>query len=166
MSPSRRHLGTIALSLAWVWTAGAAWADKPEGKGKDKNGNGPRDRGPAGGAPQRAAPQAAGAAVVFRFGDDDRRIVGDYYRTQVKAGHCPPGLAKKGNGCQPPGQAKKWQRGRPLPAGVRYYALPVELRVRLPVPPPNHRYVQIAGDILLIAIGTAIVVDAIEDILR
>ena len=26
-------------------------------------------------------------------------------------GHCPPGLAKKGNGCQPPGQAKKYGRG-------------------------------------------------------
>jgi len=24
---------------------------------------------------------------------------------------CPPGLAKKNNGCMPPGQAKKWQRG-------------------------------------------------------
>lgn len=157
MRPSRRHLGTIALSLAWVWAAGPAWADKPEGKGKDKdrNGRGPRDRGPA-----------AGASVVFRFGDDERRVVGDYYRAQVEAGHCPPGLAKKGKGCRPPGQAKKWQRGRPLPAGVQFYALPVELRVRLPVPPPNHRYVQIAGDILLIAIGTAIVVDAIEDILR
>lgn len=159
MNPSRRHLGTIALSLAWVCATGPAWADKPEGKGKGKGKDKGKDKDDHG-------PREGGATVGFRFGDDERRIVGDYYRTQLKAGRCPPGLAKKGNGCQPPGQAKKWQRGQPLPAGVRYQTLPQELHVRLPVPPPNHRYVQIAGDILLIAIGTAIVVDAIEDILR
>lgn len=166
MNPSRRHLGTIALSLALVWTAGPAWADKPEGKGKDKNGQGPRDRGPAGGAPQRGAAEVGAAAVSFRFGDGERRIVSDYYGAQLRAGNCPPGLAKKGNGCQPPGQAKKWRLGQPLPADLRYQELPVELRVRLPLPPPDHRYVQIAGDILLIAIGTAIVVDALENIMR
>jgi hypothetical protein len=107
-----------------------------------------------------------GAAVNLSFSSDDRRIVMDYYGAQVRAGKCPPGLAKKNNGCQPPGQAKKWQRGRPLPRDVAYYDLPPELSVRLRVPPPNHRYVQIAGDILMIAIGTSLVVDAIEDIFR
>ncbi|RWR53174.1 excinuclease ABC subunit A [Sinirhodobacter ferrireducens] len=29
----------------------------------------------------------------------------------AQAPGCPPGLAKKNNGCMPPGQAKKWQRG-------------------------------------------------------
>jgi Ni/Co efflux regulator RcnB len=38
--------------------------------------------------------------------------------------------------------------------------------VRLPPPPPRHRYVRVAGDILLIAVGASIVVDAIEDIIR
>jgi hypothetical protein len=32
-----------------------------------------------------------------------------------RRGHCPPGLAKKHNGCMPPGQAKKWQIGHQLP---------------------------------------------------
>ncbi|WP_372887282.1 RcnB family protein [Shimia sp.] len=36
--------------------------------------------------------------------------------------------------------------------------------MRLSAPPPDYRYVQVAGDILLIAIGTSIVIDAIEDI--
>lgn len=107
-----------------------------------------------------------GAIVDFRFTSDDRRIVLDYYGAQVRRGACPPGLAKKNNGCQPPGQAKKWQRGQPLPRNVAYYDLPRELSVRLSVPPPNHRYVQIAGDILMIAIGTRMVVDAIEDIVQ
>ena len=38
--------------------------------------------------------------------------------------------------------------------------------MRLAPPPPNHRYVQVAGDVLMIAVGTGLVVDAIEDILR
>src|SRR3989339_675574 len=67
-------------------------------------------------------------------------------------------VEKKSSGCQPPGQAKKWKKGYPL--RDKYYDLPDELVIRLPVPPLNHRYVRVAGDILLIAIGTSMVVDA------
>jgi hypothetical protein len=66
----------------------------------------------------------------------------------------------------PPGQAKKWRYGRPLPRDVIYYEVPHELVVRLPPAPPGHRYVRVAADILLIAVGTAIVMDAIEDLGR
>jgi len=38
--------------------------------------------------------------------------------------------------------------------------------MRLPLPPVNPRHVELAGDILLVAVGTAIVVDAVENILR
>lgn len=107
-----------------------------------------------------------GVRVEFRFGDQDRRIVRDYYGGEVRGGKCPPGLAKKGNGCMPPGQAKKWSMGRPLPRDIVYYDLPHNLIVRLPPPPVGHRYVQVAGDVLLIAVGTSMVVDAIQDILR
>lgn len=104
--------------------------------------------------------------VQYRFSDDSRRVLIDYYGGQVRAGHCPPGLAKRGNGCMPPGQAKKWRVGYVLPVGVRYYPLAPEILVLLPPPPPHHRYVQIAGDILMIAIGTSMVVDAVDNILR
>ena len=103
---------------------------------------------------------------IIGFRSDDRRIVSDYYGSQVRAGKCPPGLAKKHNGCLPPGQAKKWRKGYPLGRDVVFYDLPRDLRSRLPAPPPNHRYVQVAGDVLLIAVGSSMVVDAIEDILR
>ena len=56
--------------------------------------------------------------------------------------------------------------GQPLPAGVVYYTLPGPLLVSLGPPPAGHRYVRVATDILLIAIGTGMVVDAIEDIVR
>ena len=46
----------------------------------------------------------------FRFAnDDDRRRFAVRYDEDYGplSGFCPPGLAKKGNGCQPPGQARK-----------------------------------------------------------
>jgi Ni/Co efflux regulator RcnB len=98
------------------------------------------------------------------FDPDAQRAIHDYYGAEFRAGKCPPGLAKKHNGCLPPGQAKKWAMGQPLPAKLRYYELPQDLYVRLPPPPENHRYVRVASDILLIAVGTSMVVDAIQDI--
>jgi Ni/Co efflux regulator RcnB len=104
--------------------------------------------------------------INVRFGDRDREMIRSYYTTQARSGHCPPGLAKKNNGCMPPGQAKKWAKGKPLPRDVEYHDLPRELSVRLPMPPSGHRYVQVAADILLIAVGTGMVVDAVEDLMR
>ena len=52
------------------------------------------------------------------FGDQQRVVVREYYGKQYSAGRCPPGLAKKNNGCMPPGQAKKWAIGQPLPRDV------------------------------------------------
>jgi Ni/Co efflux regulator RcnB len=66
----------------------------------------------------------------------------------------------------PPGQAKKWKRGQPLPHDVTYYSVPQALVVTIGPPPPGHRYVRVATDILLIAIGTGLVVDAIQDLGR
>jgi Ni/Co efflux regulator RcnB len=100
------------------------------------------------------------------FDDTNRRIINDYYGAKFRAGKCPPGLAKKNNDCLPPGQAKKWAVGQPLPADLKQYNLPNDLLVKLPAPPNNHRYVRVASDILLIAVGTSMIIDAIEDIGR
>ena len=66
----------------------------------------------------------------------------------------------------PPGQAKKWSMGRPLPRDVVYYSVPPELEVRIGIPPAGYKYVRVASDILMIAAGTGIVADAIEDLGR
>ncbi len=99
---------------------------------------------------------------------DDRRqvLVREYYVREHSSGRCPPGLAKKNNGCMPPGQAKKWHKGRPLPRDVIFHDLPPRLVVELGAPPSGHRFVRVASDILLIAIGTGMVVDAINDLGR
>ena len=104
--------------------------------------------------------------MEHRFGDDQRTVVRNYYSEQYRVGRCPPGLAKKNNGCLPPGQARKWAVGHPLPSNVVYYSMPPSVVVQLGVAPVGHRYVRVASDILLIAIGTGMVVDAIQDLGR
>lgn len=98
------------------------------------------------------------------FSEQHRAYIHDYYAQQYRRGHCPPGLAKKHNGCMPPGQAKKWVIGRPLPRGVIFYDLPPSILVQLGQPPSHHRFVRVAQDILLIATGTGMVVDAIDNL--
>ena len=100
------------------------------------------------------------------FGNQQHTVVREYYTQEFHGGKCPPGLAKKNNGCMPPGQAKKWNKGYPLPRDVVYYDLPSQLVVRLGPPPSGHKYVRVASDILLIAVGTSMVVDAISDLGR
>ena len=104
--------------------------------------------------------------VNVHFGDHERVVVHDYYEERYSKGRCPPGLAKKNNGCMPPGQAKKWRRGYPLPREVVYHDLPPRIIIDIGLPPAGHKYVRVAADILLIAIGTGMVVDAIEDLGR
>lgn len=98
------------------------------------------------------------------FGERERGEVHDYYRKHDRRDKCPPGLAKKRNGCQAPGQARKWSMGRPLPRDVAYQPVEAEIRVKLGTPPAGHEFVRVASDILLIAVGTSIVMDAIQDI--
>ena len=127
------------------------------------------DRGPGHGYGYGSGPERSyhpgGPAVTIHFGDSDRYIINDYYGGEFSRGHCPPGLARKHNGCMPPGHARQWHRGHPLPREVVYYPLPYDLIQRLPPPPPRHRYVRVGGDVLLLS-GSSVVVDAIIDIGR
>jgi Ni/Co efflux regulator RcnB len=161
---------TVVLSMGAI---GPAWSAKPEWAGhpsQREEGEGRHDR-------QRrderrdarpVPPPGPGAAVAVGayFADGQRQAVLNYYQPRFAAGKCPPGLAKKGNGCLPPGQAKQWQRGQALPAGVVTYPVPRELQRRLGPPPAGHEFVRVASDILLIAVGTSMVIDAIEDLSR
>lgn len=98
------------------------------------------------------------------FSDNHRQMIGRYYEDEYRSGRCPPGLAKKHNSCLPPGQTKRWMVGRPLPRNVVYYDLPQVMIQQLGYPPAGYRFVRVAGDILLIAIASGMVVDAITDL--
>ncbi|HVE54972.1 MAG TPA: hypothetical protein VNB23_16430 [Ramlibacter sp.] len=73
---------------------------------------------------------------------------------------CPPGLAKKHNGCLPPGQAKKLAVGHPLPPGA-VYTIPRHVRADLPPPPPGYRYAVVHNQVVLVSRDLLVV-----DILR
>jgi Ni/Co efflux regulator RcnB len=163
-----RNTLLAVLASAALCLAGPALGDKPQGAGEGK----PDKHQGKGGGKKEAKDHAehggheAQAASAIRFEDRQRVVVRDYYAREFHGGHCPPGLAKKHNGCMPPGQAKKWAVGRPLPRDVVYYDLPPAVIVEIGVPPPGYRYVRVATDILMIAIGTGLVVDAIQDLGR
>jgi len=149
------------LQLAAIACAGtmlassAAFADKPEWAGKGK---GKEER--------RHEEERRDEGRREHFKEHDRVYVREYYEREYHGGHCPPGLAKKHNGCMPPGQAKKWAYGRPLPRDVVYYEVPRDVVVRIGPPPSGYKYVRVASDILMIAVGTNMVVDAISDLGR
>lgn len=149
----------LALAIAGILAATPALADKNKGHGDDKKGNKHEQKESrlSQGDDQREM------RANTHFNDRQRTIIKDYYSRRVQSGHCPPGLAKKNNGCMPPGQAKKWTVGQPLPRDVIFHNLPREVEQQLGTPPTMQRYVRVANDILLIATGNGTVVDAIEN---
>lgn len=92
--------------------------------------------------------------------DSERDYIRDYIRTDYRR-HCPPGLAKKNNGCQPPGQAKKYRVGYPLPDDVIYVPVPRDLLVHLSPVPAGYQYVKVDKDVLLISEASKKVIDAV-----
>jgi hypothetical protein len=147
------------LTLASVALAASALGKDKEDRGHGRGG-GPPDRVVV--VPAPAAP----ARVVFS--DRDRAVVYNYYRTQyVSVGRCPPGLAKKGYGCVPPGQVQVvpiWVIGQPLPPTVVYQPLPPPLAAQLPPPPPPYSYVQVDNDVLLMNTSNRMIADMITDL--
>ena len=111
--------------------------------------------------------KSADVRVTVTFGDDDRAATRAFYTKKYGKGNCPPGLAKKNNGCLPPGQAKKrYQVGQPLPREVVYVEAPRELVVSLRPVPSGYKYVVVDGDLVKLAIGTMLVVDAIDGLIH
>lgn len=160
---------TLGFVFAGILVAGPAIADDPsrggdgdrhgrkdqhENRKNEYRGGGERSRDHGGPKPGRGA----------YFNDQHRTFAHEYYRERFRSGRCPPGLAKKHNGCMPPGHARKWHIGHRLPRDVIFYDVPPNLIIQIGQPPAGHRYIRVATDILLIAIGTGMIVDAIEDI--
>lgn len=158
-----------AMVIAGLLAVAPAIADKPSWAG-DKGGKGEHreksnNKGKQGDGDGRSSRDNA-VRTSGHFGDRHRTSALAYYNEEFRGGRCPPGLAKKNNGCMPPGQAKKWTVGRPLPRDVIYYDVPPTLVVQFGPPPTGHRYVRVAGDILLLAVGTGMVIDAIHNLGR
>jgi Ni/Co efflux regulator RcnB len=159
---------SLALLVAGMLAVAPALADKPSWAGEDKGGKHEREDRQNGDGEQGRNRDAKSSqdGQARHFEDRHRVAVNEYYTEQFRQGRCPPGLAKKHDGCMPPGQAKRWNIGQPLPKDVTYYTVPPAVVVQLGPPPAGHRYVRVASDILLIAAGTGMVVDAIQNLGR
>ncbi|KQT08729.1 hypothetical protein [Ramlibacter sp. Leaf400] len=162
----------LLTALALGFGSPAAMAEKPDWAGgggghKHKGKDHDDDHGGKHAHKHKHKKEHREARVGRYFDDDDRRAVRVYYVEHYGgAKGCPPGLAKKNNGCMPPGHAKKYHVGQPLPTAVVYYPVPQPVLVQLPPAPVGHKYVRVAADILLIAVGTSMVVDAVTDLSR
>lgn len=79
------------------------------------------------------------------FGDKHRTAVRKYYEAHPA-----------------PAAAANWRIGEPVPRGVTPAAVPKGLLASLPTVPPGHRYIQLGGEVVLIAAGSKMVVDGIS----
>ncbi|HUR89035.1 MAG TPA: hypothetical protein VMZ74_08110 [Ramlibacter sp.] len=99
------------------------------------------------------------------FREQDRERVRGYYVEHYGGGKgCPPGLAKKHNGCMPPGHARKWDVGSPLPRDVVVYSVPQPVVTYLPPAPVGYRYQRVGGDLVLIHVSDRVVIDIMLDV--
>lgn len=115
--------------------------------------------------PQKDKPHETRVNVVIN--SPQRDAVRSYFVDTYGRGNCPPGLAKKNNGCLPPGQAKKrYAVGQRLPSQISVADLPRELVTRIGPVPSGYRYGMVDGDVILLAIPTRLVVDVIEGFIR
>jgi Ni/Co efflux regulator RcnB len=138
MKPSIRRIAALAAAVAFA--AAPAFA-KDKGHGHDKH-----DKHEEKAEKHRHDEERHGG----HFDDRHREFAHRYYAEQYgKKGHCPPGLAKKHNGCMPPGHARNWAVGQPIPRDVTVYAVPQPLLVQLPPVPVGHSYSRVGADIVL-----------------
>lgn len=143
--------GLAILMCAGLIMSAPAYADNGKDKGRGKS----HDR-----YEERTTTITAGDLIDFVIGTNDRRTIERYIATDYRR-HCPPGLAKKNNGCLPPGQAKKYSVGRNLPGDLKYSPIDRALRDLLSPPPRGYEYVKVDKDILLIGEATKKVIDAV-----
>lgn len=176
---------TLVAALVATLAAAPAFAAPGQGKGGGNKGGGPAAVQKHGGkhvsgkhavtarkdGKRVSGRQAQGKQAQARLSDNrrlyssrsydghDRRYGYDTRVLGAGAG-CPPGLAKKDNGCLPPGQAKKLVIGQHLPPGA-VYVVPPHVLATLPPPPLGYRYAVVYDRVVLVSSG-----DIIVDILR
>ncbi len=153
----------VAIALVSVLCAAQISPASAQGQGQGKGQSEGHGKGHQGQGQGQDQDHGQGAAIgphgqQIAIQDRDRETVHSWYRNEYAAGRCPPGLARKNNGCLPPGQAKKmWNLGEPLPPQVPYYPIPRELAMQLAPPPPGYEYVRVDNDILLMSSATRLV---------
>lgn len=145
------------LVTAVIGCSGAALAEKGgQGHGKAKSES--ADNGEDHGRPGHDDNNLSGKIIISI---SDRAVIQRYIDEDYRS-NCPPGLAKKHNGCLPPGQAKKqFGIGFPLAGSVVFQPVPQHWLKHLQPIPAGYRYVRVDRDVLLIAEASKMVIDAV-----
>lgn len=111
----------------------------------------------------QGVPAATTLPAKIYLSDAQRKIIQDHYASQQqRSGRCPPGLAKKNNGCMPPGQAKKWAMGQPLPADAPRQSVPDAVLKKIGMAEKGIEIVRILNDVVVLNKGNRMVLDAVE----
>jgi Ni/Co efflux regulator RcnB len=157
-----RAVSVAFVSILCVAVAAPAFADNDKDKGHGHGHGGPKverndnDQGHDNGA---------GAPRQIMIIDRDRDTVRTYYRKEFAAGNCSPGLAKKNNGCLPPGQANRaWAVGQSLPPDIISQPMPRELRTQLTPPPAGYEYARVDDNIVLMSTGNRTIAGMVGNI--
>lgn len=175
----------VALAITSIFVAGPVFAkgngngngnddDRGNGNGKGKEEHGQKYEKQEQKQQQKAQKQYDKAEKRERkeiaqgsyFNDQQRSFAREYYSTNYGPGKkCPPGLAKKNNGCMPPGQTRTWAVGQPIPRNVTIYSVPQPVIMQLQPAPYGYRYARIGGDIVLVQQQNNLIVDIIQGLL-
>ncbi|MEO8652963.1 MAG: hypothetical protein ABI409_02450 [Ramlibacter sp.] len=164
----------LALAITALFLAGSAVAkDNGQGHGNDKHGDKQEQKADKKAQKQLDKQQKKAGKQWEKqhkqeirqgayFNEQHRAHVQQYYSQHYGGSRkCPPGLAKKNNGCMPPGQVRNWAVGQPLPPGVTFYTVPQPVLVQLPPVPYGYRYGRVGGDIVLVYQKNNVVIDII-----
>lgn len=98
-------------------------------------------------------------------GHDVRLVEHDRVVLREYIGHhrdkwCPPGLAKKHNGCMPPGHLR-YEVGARIPETVHYDILPRDVLHTLTPLPPDEMYVRTGTDVYVMSKTDRTILDAV-----
>ncbi|HXV65425.1 MAG TPA: hypothetical protein VEK15_32315 [Vicinamibacteria bacterium] len=143
---------SLLCALAVLLSASATFAQSQKKKNKDKK-------------TESAAIEVA-AEVEIAFGDDERRIIQDWFRDERNLEGLPPGLAKREE--LPPGLQKHLVKNGTLPPGLekKLHPLPRDLESRLPRLPEGTRRVLLSGSVVLLGDTTGRIFDILDGVLE
>lgn len=169
MKTPKHSLRIVSLAISSLLLAGSAFAkDKGEDRDNDgdKHGNKHSEKYEKKAEKQAEKREREEIKQGAYFNDQQRNFAREYYSTTYRDGkRCPPGLAKKNNGCLPPGQERNWVVGQPVPRNVTVYSVAPPVIRMLPPAPYGYRYSRIGGDIVLVQQQNNIIVDIIQGLL-
>ena len=113
----------------------------------------------------KASPSAS-TSTHDGFGNDERRIIVEWFHDSGNLKGLPPGLAKREQ--LTPGLQRQLQKNGKLPPGLekKVEPLPAGLESRLPRLPDGRRRVIIGGNVILMDRTTSLIVDIITGIFK